>query len=61
LENLGIWRIQELGDFRNLEKKRIWRIKARLWNLKKARPDPKREFSALSGPVFRNTWQEVSF
>ena len=32
-----------------------------MWNLKKARPDPKREFSALSGPVFRNTWQDFFF
>jgi hypothetical protein len=32
-----------------------------LWNLKKAIPDPKREFSALSGTVFRNTWREVFF
>ena len=29
--------------------------------MKKARPDPKREFFALSGPVFRNTWREVFF
>jgi hypothetical protein len=41
LENLGIWRIKEFGEFRNLENKGIWRIQARLWNLKKARPDPK--------------------
>jgi hypothetical protein len=41
LENKGIWRIREFGEYRNLEN--IYEfgetIEARLWNLKKARPN----------------------